>query len=273
MKKNLLRALLVASASLYAGTQQEGHGLQDLLEDIKYYQTTNTRFHAGNLYEHSLWVAITINEWFEHGEGWTHGLTAHDRKLATLGGLLHDIGKGGDLACTYYTKPDHPERGQKYLLGKENYVLCSNKIFDFKKLFEKLGLSENDKKVVSILVGAHHMFGDLLQNLATVDLSVVQDDALRPYLDTFKKRLKTVAKRADYKGPIDTRLIKLVLLVCVADIKGAQPCCCNHAFAVGDCKVATSPAIVHTAATDKFEEFAYATRGKMLKKIIENFKG
>lgn len=248
-------------------TQEETHSLNELINNFKLYTTTNTTFHSGNLYEHSLWVAITVNNWCQENNTWVEGLNEHERTLALLAALLHDMGKAGDLVYSYYTKSEHQKLGQKYMLSKKQYKLSDNKIFNFTKLIESIKFSEIDKQIVSILIAAHHDFGDLLANLAGIDLNAYPD-YVKTYIDNFKQRLQEHATFAGYTGPIDTRLMKLALLVSAADVKGSQRCECSHHFSISDLTITTSPKAIYNHATNNFDRFSYPTRGLEIRKLL-----
>jgi hypothetical protein len=273
MKKLIIIGLVVAtlaSNSIQASfTIKKSEQLSTLIRDLKNYKTTNVYFHSGDLYEHSVWVAITINEWYKQKKYWSEDLTKHDCKLATLAGLLHDIGKGGDLDFSFYTKPEHPSIGQKYILGIKPYLLKNKTTFDFKKLFKSLKLSESDKKLVSLLVGAHHAFGDVLKEIPDSVFSITSSD-LKPHLKKFIQKLKSCAALANYTKPIDTRVLKLAFLVSAADVKGAQPCSCTHELKVDDFNISKSPHAPHHNGVEKFSEFGYHTRGKRVRNIAIN---
>ncbi|MFH1831978.1 MAG: HD domain-containing protein [bacterium] len=269
MKKLIKIALLfiacasVCNADTYKKThinKREAYMLHDLIEDFKSYKTTNTSFHAGNLYEHSLWVTITINSWFKIHEEWTDGLDAHDQKIVLLAGLLHDVGKAGDQEFTFYTKPNHDTNGQDYIIGTKRYMLSNNKIFNFDKLFKLLKLSETDKKIVSILVGAHNEFGNLLRNASDVNLH-----------EKFKNQLEPYAIKAGYTYPIDTKIMNMAILITAADVKGAREFDNKYPFNICEYTITKSPNTVHGKKTEnKFQNLDYETRGKKYRALILN---
>lgn len=237
-------------------------GLSALMEDFKTYITTNTDFHAGNLYEHSLWVTIAINEWFACHNEWTNGLTGRDREIALIAGLLHDIGKAGDAIHTFYTKPLHMQKGQYYVLGQEPYQLSTGKVFDFNKLFDQLRLSVQERQEIAIIIASHHEFGGLVRK-SNGGLVIGEVDRIG-FTDTIQK----YASLAQYAHPIDTRLLNLIILVSAADVRGSQYVACEHPFSIGDVVVNTSPSVVYRVATDKFKEFTYELRGKPIRNLL-----
>lgn len=245
--------------------RSEENTLKALLENFKQYKTTNAHFHAGNLYEHSLWVAITVNEWFSAKNEWTEGLAEHDKKISLVAALLHDVGKAGDLDFVYYTKPNHPQVGQAYILGKEKFKIDGTKSFNFDALFKAMHISDNEKRLISILVRAHHDLGEVLKKVSGPKKKTLPDDILHPHLDAYMHKLKAYAGYAGYTGPIDRRIVRLAMLISAADVKGASPCDCMHEFSLDNLAVSSSPKRVHSQATDKFHEFEYHTRGKHIR--------
>lgn len=261
----IILTTIVGTSHLEAAPTQT-QSLNELMEDTKAYKTTNTGFHAGNLYEHCVWVAMTIQKWFNEKNNWTRGLTARDQIIAHIAGLLHDIGKGGDLIYLFHTKPTHPERGQNYILGYEQYTLTNGKIFNFKALLQTMGFSAEEQQIISILVGAHHCFGDLMKSLNHLDLRT-NKKAVHASFKNYVENLSSCALRAHYKKPLTTRIIRLALLVAIADVKGAGPCDCHHSLMCEDFKVLTSPSRVH-GAPDKFVELDYECRGKQIHEAL-----
>jgi hypothetical protein len=272
MKKSLLLLVFLIVSTCVANkiTKKalETSNLQELIEDFKQYKTTNGRFHMGDVWEHSCWVAIAINNWFKEGKEWTIGLNKHDRELAILAGLLHDVGKAGDMNFVFHTKESHASIGQEYVQGSRPYFLSTHKLFNFKKFFDSISLSSVDRKIIAILIGAHHAFGELLSCINHKNLLTIDDEKVSKCCNTFMQKVGQCIICAHYPYPITTKLIRLVLLICVADVKGAQrvegSCLCPQF----DITIKKSPVAVHTEATDKFEEFGYTTRGRYYAQIL-----
>ena len=236
--------------------------LNDLVNEFKYYTTTNVTFHAGGVYEHSLWVAITINEWWHTNSPWTQDINDHDYQIALLAGLLHDVGKAGDLVFSFYTKPTHDQNGQAYILDEKPFYLAAGGTFNFKKLFQALSISDEDKRLVAFLVGAHSDFGWIMNAFTE------KKNTIRECLATYTEKLNTHARSVGLSYPVNKRLMQIMILLSAADINGAHYCPCTYSFSFGDLTVDKSPALTHEQATNKFNEFKYDTYGLILRNAL-----
>jgi putative nucleotidyltransferase with HDIG domain len=196
--------------------------LNTIIEDMKRYKMLGAGSlghpHAGNLYEHSVWVALTIKQWFEDKNLWCEGLDDADKELVIFAALLHDIGKAGDLIYSYPRKPNHPLDGFEYLLSKKNYKIDDKNKFDFAQFFKVFNISDENKKIIAVLVGAHYLFGDLLSKNPTNKDS----EHFRWYI----KNIEILAEKAELIGKhdkINEKLVRLCVLTSAADVKGMQP--------------------------------------------------
>jgi len=179
----------------------------DLITDMQEYKTTNAEFHAGDLYEHSMWVEQIIAEWFDEKSPWCQGLEKYKNVLA-LAGFLHGIGKAGDRIFIFNDKPDHAQVGFDYLNGSSAYSLKNGKILDFKALFNQMHVPMSDRVLITVLTGIHLDFG----------LMVMRDNNLQGFLD----KLTKLALSAGY-GSIDETLVRMSILIGAADARGSQP--------------------------------------------------
>lgn len=99
--------------------------LKKYLEALQYYETTNVKFHAGNLYEHSLWCLLWAEyicdlvqgEWRLFSEGVSIKDPLQLKKIICSMAFLHDITKMNPEECVlnisrkkliYYDLKEHP---------------------------------------------------------------------------------------------------------------------------------------------------------------------
>lgn len=283
--KKLLKLLLVSiflingiSTSIYTKKTNEKicenacYKLHDLIDDFKNYITTNVGFHDGDLYQHSIWTALIVDKWFKDHESWTNGLDRRDRELAVLAALLHDIGKSGDLDFTFYTKPGHEIKGLEYLLGKKTFDLAHDKVFNFVKFFKDLGISKDEVKIISILVGCHNQLGILLKKLPKKIKKLDELSKFKSDIQNFFISIHNVLVMADYKKKIDSKLLKLIILICLADVKGSKKVDLIKPLKIFDLTIEKSPDFVHSGCPDNFAKFGYDTRGRKICEFLLDFE-
>ena len=218
--------------------------LKVLMNDIGYYKTTNSGFHAGHLLHHSLWVEQTIAGWCDEGHFWCQGpfdnvanmqLSKHDCYLAAVAGFLHDIGKAGGYRdgeskitkdekgfvkeIYYFTKEGHSQVGFEYLMGMRPYQLVYDKsFFGFDDFFKALGIDPEERKLIAIVVGMHWNFGIVMVKAAQ------EGKNLEKASDKFLTQLQSYVDQAGYDdNEIDERIVRIAVLVGAADVKGSQP--------------------------------------------------
>ena len=193
--------------------------INKLLDDFKCYTTTMTNFHAGDLYQHSIWVANTIAKWWEENKFWVENISKNDQRLTILAGLLHDIGKAGDQKFIYENKSPHPRVGFEYVLGTRPYLPCiGDQPWNFNNFFNALSISPEEKQIIDIAIGMHWDLGGMI-------LSQLQKDPSKKdyYYDQYLTKLRCLAQEVGYhNGAIDLRLIRICLLVSAADVFGVQ---------------------------------------------------
>jgi putative nucleotidyltransferase with HDIG domain len=220
------------------------HELDSLLSDMMVYKFKDweRRNQAGDLFEHSMWVHYAAQHLIETNSPYVLiNLSARDKKLLVLAALLHDIGKAGreDLydgthatlayeiehddndritKITYgFDNEEHCKVGFDYVIGKQSYRTITGSNYDFKKLFHELDITENEQKLIAILIGIHFSFGNVNQKTMS--------------FDQYLEKLKNLVEEADYNnGTIDAKLLQLAILIQVADVKGLYPCdkCHTH---------------------------------------------
>lgn len=201
--------------------------LEVLISDMQQYRTTNARFHAGHVFEHSVWVSrASIN--LLNSEWKTKCDCRESIRNVILAAILHDIGKCGDLVLEFNEKPGHPLQGFEYLTGRKEYKLVDGRVFDFAGLYTYLGLSNDDVAFMAIVAGMHHDLGGLMRGLNALDQ------------DCFGKTLGKLDKYIHDSGYMGgslehgskeyRKLVKYICLISAADVISAQvvPFCENH---------------------------------------------
>ena len=113
-----------------------------LLNDFQHYKVEKYGHHAGDVYEHSIWTAATVAQWWAEKSEWVQGIDNKYQALTIMAGLLHDIGKAGDLKFLFTTKKYHPYYGFEFLLGYRTYYLVDNPLekYDLVGYLTKLGV-------------------------------------------------------------------------------------------------------------------------------------
>lgn len=159
--------------------------LSSLLDDMKHYVTTSR--HRGDLWQHSIWTAQMLGRWVRNNEQpalvkeviaeLVGFLSPRGCYLLEIAGIVHDIGKAGDLAIEKYpgatrvndtiyypVRPNHERIGFEYILhdlpsikGKYGraYQMLDGSHYDFYRLFKNFGIDEEEMKIIALLVGLH----------------------------------------------------------------------------------------------------------------------
>lgn len=251
---------------------QKTSSLSDLIFNIKQYKLSKASGHAGDLYEHSVWTSQVIKEWFKKNDSWTVGLNNHkDKYLAILAGILHDIGKAGDLQYFYLTKLNHAKTGFEYLTNKKNYYIDQNKVFDFNKLFKNLQISDDDKKLIAVIVRSHHFFwANVFSKISNNTNKNQKTKLYKQYLSKIKK----ISDKAKYA--INERSLKFIMLISAADSKATGPVITSSPLiSINKTNISRNnpPAIRTANKSNCYARENYETKGKKTRKeILEYFK-
>lgn len=229
-----------------------------LLNDMKLYKLRaqeNSYFHAGDLYEHSIWTYDAMIELLKSDLPYVQhlNLTPRNQEVIALAALLHDIGKAGRKDLFDHTHPklyyelvrdengivtsimyysdcqEHPrvcfdyavqpfyaatygyenkhDLGKYYMVDPETAALFP---FDMVGLYKQFNLTSEEQKFFAILLGIHYEFGNVISNKITPE--------------TFLSLLDNLVKITDYnQGILDEFLVRLALLIQIADVKGVLP--------------------------------------------------
>lgn len=201
--------------------------LEVLISDMQQYRTTNARFHAGHVFEHSVWVSrATIN--LLNSEWKTKCDCREAIRNVVFAALLHDIGKCGDQVVEFNEKPAHPLQGFEYLIGQKEYKLVDGTVFDFAGLYSYLGLSHNDVAFIAIVAGMHHDLGGLMRGLNSMDQECFGKTMEK--LDAYILRSGYMGGKLDHGSKAYRKLVKYICLISAADVISAQvvPFCETH---------------------------------------------
>ena len=244
--------------------------LSKLLENMEQYKTTNREFHEGNLKQHSIWTAQAVKMFFATEDSWCNGLDEQDEKILVTAALLHDVGKGGDLEFNYELKPFHEIWSMNCSLSKTPYYLNEKDIFDFNAMFKTLRFTKEEQKLVTLLVGAHSEFGEIVKHTKLKDLKDPKQTVLCNHLKSLLKTLILLTQIVDYdKEKIDSKLIKMLALLTAADIKGSQPVYCKLPLKIGDIEIETDEKNTPSAKKNSnYDKLGYEIKGKKIRKQL-----
>lgn len=207
-----------------------------LIQNMKLYDTTNIDFHAGDLYAHSVWVALNVQKWLAEGNKWSENLKVDSAenfniisKLTIISAFLHDIGKMGGL-LVFYDKPDHPTIGAEYLSNKRELSIKDKNIvryLDVETLFTEI-IPEGFDKVFAknFIIGIilhHWSFGDYLRKYRDGKLTL--DLAKTAYLIELRQWWETKYPSA-FEGGQKNYFFKLfatcLMIISACDVLGSQ---------------------------------------------------
>ena len=222
--------------------------LKRIYKSMLKYKTLNVDFHAGDLYTHSIWVALytqkrLLSAYSNKQDKWASRLVSAvfdlesptpDKeyellcKFAVIGAFLHDIGKmgGGDI---YYDKPEHPRKGMAYLTNKAQLLLENGEKLDPQELFEELaqnrdiGMEYRSLFMIFIwgIVLFHWDFGDHIRRVNEGhSLPVVAENYIGIIWEWWVETTK-INGADKYRNMFNVFIIVL-MIVSVCDIQGSQ---------------------------------------------------
>lgn len=217
--------------------------LRNLLYGFKLYKSINVNFHAGNLYEHSIWTLLWCEQiYFENRLQLPNEvLKLIDPKILGLSALLHDIGKmtfNDEILYNnylfdyvYFSVKEHPSIGELNILtdsipqfrieydndGFKNSVTVIGKGGIDNVLLE-LGLDVRYKYILAFVSELHWHFGDFVLRRYNqgYDIETLSKEYISKMLDVFDK--KYIVSGFDF-----LTLVAYLVMVSLADIYAAQP--------------------------------------------------
>ncbi|KKQ33150.1 MAG: hypothetical protein US49_C0002G0045 [candidate division TM6 bacterium GW2011_GWF2_37_49] len=207
--------------------------LDSILRDMQRYKTSNTKFHAGHVFEHSIWVSRScINLCYMLNSEWKTKFDDEAIKNIIFAAIFHDIGKCGDQVYEFYEKCEHPKIGFEYIVSQKEYIMSDGERFDFNALFNSLGLSKDNIALIAIIVGMHHELGNIMRGINALDFNCF--NVAIELLDHFIKISGYKGGVICHKSKDYRRLIKYICFVAAADVISAQVVPFNEAHSVID---------------------------------------
>ena len=152
--------------------------LNQYVSIISKFESCNTDFHAGNLYEHSIWALLyaeyTVIPLLHPMQG--------AQKLACMCSFLHDIGKVNVIDTylvnlqrnkfIFHTNRNHPIAGRDYVMGN-NLIIYDDHLANIGTLNVRALITEMSgddyvrgryRDIIAIVIAKHREFGELLKN-------------------------------------------------------------------------------------------------------------
>jgi hypothetical protein len=278
--------------------------LNRIYKSMLKYKTLNIDFHAGDLYTHSIWVALytqrrLLSVYTAREDRWASRLLsavfeleslAPEKdyellcKFAVIGAFLHDIGKmgGGHI---YYDKPIHPQLGMEYLSLSSNAQirLENGEKFNPQKLFEELAQKGDIDIQFRLLfmifiwgiVLFHWHFGDHIRQVN--ENAPVEIVALN-YIRTIREWWDTTLSlnRAEVYQNMFNVFIIVLMIVSACDIQGSElfensKVGVNERLVVGIKGLPNAPK--QHKGGKKFEQFKIDTTGfRLYENVINQLK-
>jgi len=232
-----------------------------LWNDVKLYKTTNIKWHAGDVYEHSMWIGLCLEKWFNEKKFWMEGLDEKYKKLLIFAGFLHDIGKAGDWEFTFKAKDAHPNVGFNYLIGASFYKTKNGAVFDFDSYLDHFEFDKKQKAIIAVLVGIHYDFGKKVMSKIS-DPYHPDETIFKQYLDT----LQDLAQETGYPDIFTRQLVIMSIAIGAADVRAAQPV--YYASSIFEISSKILP--VHKGGK-LYEQYKFETNGKIIREALLAF--
>lgn len=219
MKKILALLVLITSAnSLTACVLKHSFTLHQIINHLGHYRLVHSKFHTGDLLQHSLWTARSLAQWFDEDKFWVEKLEPI-RDLVILGGLMHDIGKAGDYNFYYICKRNHPMVGYHYILNQQPFFLRSSETIQFSKLYDELSIALEEQRMLGVMIAMHLELGNAMKIVAKGGLEAL-DNACHQYL----AKLQNTCKIMNFNNGTPTlTLLHAALAVSAADVRAIHP--------------------------------------------------
>jgi hypothetical protein len=222
--------------------------LKLFFEQLRLYETLNYNFHAGNLFEHSIWTLLFSEQLMKKEDCFRVGIMDNTKIIIALSAFLHDIGKmivtdpdkkeivvknQERKKIMYLAIKNHPEYGFSNLL-KNQIPILDDKLdivdyFNTKELITEfvgtLPQSEYNYilTIVSVIIKYHWDIGNLIKNVNSPSLT----DDVRLYITSIIGTLKDMYT----KFPFDVNVPQIVIsfqvilglvAVSISDVLGSR---------------------------------------------------
>jgi hypothetical protein len=166
--------------------------INNLLDQMALYKSTNVDFHAGNLLEHSIWSLLFAEQLVLNTPKYGIPDIETQRKIAAIA-FIHDIGKMAPNNprvtkrkhdCIYFSIPEHPIIGGDYIRGTQELPLLDNDMnrigsFNIYGLLNELGFKQEDLPIVAKIIDLHWEFGNYLHKWQGFDDLKTVDDYIQ----------------------------------------------------------------------------------------------
>ena len=199
-----------------------------LLDQMKYYETTNTNFHAGNLFQHSIWALLFTESLTgkikKLGDG--SSIPEKLKRIIVASGLIHDIGKMSPENCImninrnkymYHAIKDHPEIGSRYFdIGipvLDENLQVKSRLMPSDILIEMVpDITDREIDIARDVVANHWAFSVDVIRLKNINASQSEyREAIKKYASIFD----------DSKDRILSAIATMI--VSISDVQASQP--------------------------------------------------
>ncbi len=226
--------------------------IQAYFQQLFLYQSVNVNFHAGDLFQHSVW-SLLFSELILRGFDMPAEILGRDtfRKTIAFSSFVHDIGKMSPPHCEqnnktnkfiYFSIEQHAQIGYEYIIGKRNLPVFDQQLnrvgeMTSDQLLTAFGIDLKYKRDIALAIKFHWELGSMLQKINNpgpeqnqIDefakkhklLNQKQDDIRMDYyaikyLNMILEEVQGISK------PELLGIIYMVGVVSLADINASQP--------------------------------------------------
>lgn len=188
-----------------------------LLKDFSKYKTTNIDFHAGDLLQHSIWTALYIQWMLKTNHPAARNLGPY-KNILIAAGLLHDIGKGGDMVYTYYDKDQHPEMGYQYMNRGE--YKTQDGIINLNDVLNDMNMT-TFSGLIMFLIRYHWEIGNIIKDCGSCVNKIIDDNCIKRMYDRFKEMCEESKMQND--ETTYSLVFASLYLLWSADLMATQP--------------------------------------------------